>query len=132
MKKTLLMAVGGLLMATSSMFAGWGISVGVAPGYVYAPPPPYVYEDPYAYEDAPPVYVAPPAVVWVPGYWSYGPYGRFWVDGHYDRHEWRDREGYRSYGGGYYGRGYRYDHDRYDHDRGGYGRPYGYGYAHRR
>lgn len=96
MKSKLLMGIGTLLLASSSMFAGWGFSVGVggpryvAPraGVVVAGGPVYrpYYYAPY-YASGPYAYVAPPRVysVWIPAHWEYGPRGRFWVRGHYGR-----------------------------------------------
>ncbi|MBV9294338.1 MAG: hypothetical protein JO145_02105 [Acidobacteriaceae bacterium] len=95
MKKKLLVGVAGLLLASSSMFAGWrvgfgfrggyyapryGAYVGVAPGYYYAPAPyAYSYAAPAPYVAAAPFYGA----VWFPGRWGYGPRGRYWVRGYW-------------------------------------------------
>jgi hypothetical protein len=116
MKRKLFTIIGGLLLASSSMFAGWGVSVGVGsgyygprggvviasgPGYVrphYWTPGPYVAAvspAPYAVVPPPPApyvetYVGPPpfyGAVWVPGRWYYGPRGRYWVRGYW-RHRW--------------------------------------------
>ncbi len=110
MKTKLLVGLAGLLLASSTMFAGWGfgfgvrgryygprggVYVGVAPGYYgYAAPAPYVQPyapAPYApapYASAPYVdaYVGPApfyGAVWFPGRWTYGPRGRYWVRGYW-------------------------------------------------
>jgi len=109
MKKKFFVGLAGLLLASSTMFAGWGfgfgfrggywgprhgVYVGVAPSYYYAPAP-------YAYGYAAPAYVGPPyaapapyvdayvgpapfyGAVWFPGRWTYGPRGRYWVRGYW-------------------------------------------------
>lgn len=101
MKRKLLMGIGTLLVASSTMFAGWGISVGVGgyyppPRRVYVAPPyryaPY-YARPYVAIAAPPVYpvpyagyvAAPPppyyGAIWIAPHWVYGPHGRYWAEG---------------------------------------------------
>ncbi len=110
MKTKLLMGIGTLLLASSSMFAGWGVSVGggyygpragvvVAGGgpvyapycyrprhYVVAPSYGYVAAAPYGYVAPAPAYVAPPVVsAWIAPHWEYGVRGRYWVRGHYGR-----------------------------------------------
>ncbi len=104
MKKKIFAGVAGLLLASSTMFAGWrggfgvrggyyaprhGVYVGVAPGYYapspyaygYAGPAPYVAPGPYvdAYVGPAPFYGA----VWFPGRWGYGVRGRYWVRGYW-------------------------------------------------
>ena len=111
MKSKLLIGFTGLLLASSTMFAGWGfgfgvrggfyaprhgIYVGVARAYPYryvAPAPyyaygyaastPYVAAGPYvdAYAGAAPFFGA----VWFPGRWCYGPRGRYWARGYWGR-----------------------------------------------
>ncbi len=112
MKTKILTGIAGLLLASSSMFAGWRVGVGVGGGYYgpragfyagsapvyrywrprYVAPAPYVAVAPAPYY-APAPYVdayAGPApfygAVWIPGRWNYGPAGRFWVRGYWGRH----------------------------------------------
>ena len=104
MKRKLFTLLGLGLLASSSMFAGWGVSVGFG-GRYYAPPPrvfvargpayvaphywapaPYVAVAPAPYVET---YVGPPpfyGAVWVAGRWCYGPAGRYWARGY-----WRHR-----------------------------------------
>ncbi|MGH8307018.1 MAG: hypothetical protein ACRER0_01960 [Gammaproteobacteria bacterium] len=67
----LLMAValGGSMLAVPSV-ASAQLSVGINVGY--APPPLPAYPQPFA---------PGPGFIWAPGYWSYGPYGYYWVPG---------------------------------------------------
>lgn len=94
MKKKLLTGIAGLLLASSTMFAGWRVGYG---GYYYHHPlvrpyvgayiapapyvPPYVAPAPYvdAYVGPAPFYGA----VWIPGRWVYGPHGRYLVRGYW-------------------------------------------------
>lgn len=104
MKKKILMGIGGLFLASSSMFAGWGVSVGAGGGYwgpragvviasrpayrpyYYAPRPYVMAPVPYGYVARAPVYVAPlVASIWIAPHWEYRPAGRIWVRGHYGR-----------------------------------------------
>ncbi len=105
MKTKLAIGLAGLLLAGSTMFAGWGagfgnrdryhhrsgVYVGVAPGYYsgysaysapyYAAPAPYPYAvDPYAneYVESAPYYGG----AWITGRWTYGPRGRHWERGY--------------------------------------------------
>jgi hypothetical protein len=97
MKNKLFLGVIGLLLASSTLFAGWGVGFGAgfygAPGVVYAgpvhgyyhhgwvrpyvgayvAPVPYLAPAPYveAYVGPPPFYGA----IWVPSRWVYGPHG---------------------------------------------------------
>lgn len=105
MKTKLLIGLVGLLLASSSMFAGWrvGIGVGAPPVYVapvhpyhhywgpgpyvgaYAAPAPYPapYVAPAPYVDA---YAGPApfyGAIWIPGRWAYGPHGRYWARGYW-------------------------------------------------
>ena len=111
MKNRILAGCAGLLLASSTMFAGWGdrddhrheryehrggVYLGVGPSYSYGYATPAPYADPYA---GPYGYGAP----YVNGYAAPAPYyGGVWVGG-----RWRDRD-------------YRRDWDR-DHDRGRWG-----------
>src|SRR5262249_8703575 len=68
--------IAALLLATSLLF---GALLSPAPAVaqveltvMIAPPPLPVYEQPP---------IPGPGYLWVPGYWSYGPYGYFWVPG---------------------------------------------------
>lgn len=108
MKTKLLLGLAGLLLASSTMFAGWGagygvrghyyaprhgVYVGVAPGhygghyggyYGYAAAPPYVggYVAPGPYVSA---YVGPAPIyggAWFPGRWGYGQRGRYSARGY--------------------------------------------------
>jgi hypothetical protein len=68
--------VAALLMAASLAFGGlMSATPAVAQiqlTVMIAPPPLPVYEQPP---------IPGPGYLWVPGYWSYGPYGYFWVPG---------------------------------------------------
>src|SRR5215510_12358130 len=69
-----------------------------------APPPLPVYEQPP---------IPGPGYLWVPGYWSYGPYGYFWVPGTWVEPPavgllwtpgyWGWRNGFYVWNGGYWG-----------------------------
>ena len=68
--------IAGLLLATS---LGFGVLLSPTPALaqveltvMIAPPPLPVYEQPP---------IPGTGYLWVPGYWSYGPYGYFWVPG---------------------------------------------------
>jgi|SRR5690348_16818819 hypothetical protein len=109
MKNKLFLGIVGFLLASSTMFAGWGVGFGAGwygvPGIAYARPVheyyhrgwirPYVgaylaplpyavpYVAPAPYIDT---YVGPPpffGAVWIPGRWMYGPHGRYWVRGYW-------------------------------------------------
>ncbi len=102
MKKRILLGCAGLLLASSTMFAGWGdrgydhheryerrggVYVGVAPGYAYgyAPEPyvnPYDAPVPYDYE-----YAAP--APYYGGAWVSGGWGHERRDGNWGRSDWR-------------------------------------------
>lgn len=109
MKNKLFLGIIGFLLASSAMFAGWGVGFGAGwygvPGIAYAAPVyghyyrgwirPYVgaylaplpYAVPYA-APAPNIetYVGPPpffGAIWIPGRWIYGPHGRYWVRGYW-------------------------------------------------
>ncbi len=87
MKIKLLTRLAALLLASSTVFASWGVSVGVGS------PRPYYAPRANVYVGAAPVYrpwrtyYAPPApyygAVWFPGRWSYGARGRCWVNGYW-------------------------------------------------
>ena len=109
MKTKIMTGIAGLLLASSTMFAGWGVSVGVGGGYYgprggfyagpapvyrywrphYVAPVPYVAVAPAPYYAPDPyvdTYVGPPpfyGAVWVPGRWTYGRGGRYWVRGYW-------------------------------------------------
>ena len=97
MKSKLLTGLAGLLLASSTTFASWGVSVGIgAPRPYYGPragvyvaaapapvyrPAPYVAPAPYVN-----TYVEPApfvGAVWFPGRWGYGQRGRYWVRGYW-------------------------------------------------
>ena len=109
MKQKILLGIAGLLFASSTTFAGWGVGLGagyfgtpaavyVGPvhGYyhhyrvrpyvgAYVAPAPYAltYVAPAPYVDT---YVGPPpfyGAVWIPVGWAYGPHGRYWVRGYW-------------------------------------------------
>ena len=102
MKKKLLVGCGGLLLAASSMFAGWGdryhdsheryvrrggVYVGVAPGYTYgyaAPNYGYSYTAPAPYPDG---YVAP--APYVNEYVAPAPYVGSYYGGAWTSDRWR-------------------------------------------
>lgn len=104
----------GLLLASSALFAGPRVAVGigfgvpVAPSYYVAPapvpayaPPAYgapAYVPPPAYGPAP-AYLAPaPGYNWVGGYWYFSGGHRLWHSGYWAAPRYR----------GYAGRGWRY------------------------
>ena len=100
--------LGGFLLASSTLFAGpriaigVGIGVPVAPSYYVAPAPLPAYPPP-AYA-APayfpgPAYVAPaPGYSWVSGYWYFSSGRRFWRPGYWAAPRYR----------GWAGHGWRY------------------------
>ena len=108
--------VGGLLLASSALFAGprvaFGIGIGVpvAPSYYVAPayvPPVYpasaypapAYPAYAAPAYVPPAYVAPaPGYSWVSGYWYFSGGRRLWRSGYWAAPRYR----------GYAGHGWRY------------------------
>lgn len=110
-------ALGGCMLAVPIM-ASAQLSVGISIGY--APPPLPWYPQPYC----------PGAgYLWTPGYWSYGPYGYYWVTGAWVLAPavgllWTP--GYWAWNGGNY-----WWHTGYWGPRVGYygGINYGYGYA---
>lgn len=97
MKHKILTGIAGLLLASSSSFAAWGVSIGVGGGGYYGPRervfvgggPAPVPVAPYCpprstYYAAPPAYLAPPPY----GYVRRDPYYR----GFSERERWHDRE----------------------------------------
>src|ERR1700754_3255348 len=105
--------IGGLLLASSALFAGpriaigVGIGVPVAPSYYVAPAPVPVYAPPAYAASAyvapayapPPAYVAPaPGYGWVSGYWYFSGGRRLWRPGYWAAPHYR----------GYVGHGWRY------------------------
>jgi hypothetical protein len=94
MKSKLLTGLAGLLLASSTTFASWGVSVGIRAPHPYYAPRAGVYVAPapvYAPYVAPAPYVstyvepAPFAgAVWCPGHWVHGPRGRYWVRGYWE------------------------------------------------
>ena len=99
MKIKLLTGLAGLLLASSTMFAGWGVSVGIGSRYPYYGPRAGVYVGSApVYREWQPTYVAPAPCVneyvgpapfygaaWCPGRWAYGPHGRYWARGYWGR-----------------------------------------------
>lgn len=105
--------LGSFLFASSALFAGpriaigVGIGVPVAPRYYVAPPPvpafaPPAYPAPAYAAPAyvlPPAYVAPvPGYSWVSGYWYFSGGRRLWRSGYWAAPRYR----------GYAGHGWRY------------------------
>ncbi len=104
--KAKLFIIAGLLLASTSAFAGVHWSVGIGVGGYYPPPPVAVYAPP----PPPPAYYVPaapgpgyvwvsgyyypvgPRYVWRAGYWARRPFpGAYWVAPRY--------HGHRYYGG---------------------------------
>jgi hypothetical protein len=111
MKRKLFVGLIGFLLASSTVFAGWGGGFGAAyygtPGLVYVGPVhghyhhhwvrpyvgAYVAPAPYVASIVPPApyvdaVVGPPpfyGAVWIPARWVYGPHGRYWARGYWSR-----------------------------------------------